>query len=95
MLSILTLFFSNHIPWIIIGICYVVCPLLMLSIRVLLARENKRRDNEPVDETYDDVYIEVIDSEGKRVEQKVPKVCSRSCLQCGPPLIRCARNIWT
>lgn len=52
----------------------------MLSIRVLLARENKRRDNEPVDETYDDVYIEVIDSEGKRVEQKVPKVCPRKCL---------------
>lgn len=47
----------------------------MLLIRVLLSRENKRRDNEPVDETYDDVYIEVIDSEGKRVEQKVPKVC--------------------
>ena len=43
-------------------------------IRALLARENKRRDAEPVDETYDDVYIEVITPDGKRVEQKVPKV---------------------
>ncbi|KAJ3546254.1 hypothetical protein NM688_g5536 [Phlebia brevispora] len=30
-------------------------------------------DAEPVDETYDDVYIEVITPEGKRVEQKIPK----------------------
>ena len=43
-------------------------------IRMLLARENKKRDNEPMDETYDDVYIEVVTPEGKTVEQKIPKV---------------------
>jgi MFS transporter, ACS family, allantoate permease len=63
----------NHVPWIIIGVCYIVCPCILLAIRHLLKRENKRRDAEPVDETYDDVYIEVTTAEGKRVEQKVPK----------------------
>ncbi|KAF7800177.1 hypothetical protein EIP86_011424 [Pleurotus ostreatoroseus] len=63
----------NHIPWIIIGICYVVCPMILLMIRYILQRENRIRDNEPVDETYEDVYIEVVTPEGKRVEQKVPK----------------------
>ncbi|PSR77467.1 hypothetical protein PHLCEN_2v7898 [Hermanssonia centrifuga] len=63
----------NHIPWIIIGICYVICPCILLAIRHLLSRENKRRDAEPVDEQYDDVYIEVITPEGKRIEQKIPK----------------------
>ncbi|KAI0759893.1 major facilitator superfamily domain-containing protein [Irpex lacteus] len=63
----------NHIPWLIIGICYVTCAVLMLSIRWLLARENRLRDAEPVDETYDDVYIEVVTPDGKRVEKKVSK----------------------
>ncbi|KAF8073573.1 MFS general substrate transporter [Lyophyllum atratum] len=48
----------NHVPWIIIGVCYVSCMALMLIIRWHLSRENKRRDNEPVDHSYDDVYIE-------------------------------------
>jgi len=63
----------NHVPWLIIGICYVVSGLLMLIIRFTLARENRRRDAEPADDTYDDVYIEVITADGKRVEQKVSK----------------------
>ena len=46
----------------------------MLIIRALLARENRRRDAEPADETYDDVYIEVVTPEGKTVEKKVSKV---------------------
>ena len=45
----------------------------MLSIRLLLSRENKRRDLEPRDTTYDDIYIErVID--GKVMQVKVEKV---------------------
>jgi hypothetical protein len=32
--------------------------LLLLVIRYILSSENKRRDNEPVDNIYDDVYIE-------------------------------------
>lgn len=64
----------NHIPWIIIGICYVVCPVLLLILRFLLAAENKRRDREPPDTTYDDVYIEVVQSDGKVVQKKLDKV---------------------
>jgi hypothetical protein len=47
---------------------------LLFSIRVLLARENKRRDAEPPDNSYDDVYVARIDEEGNRVEVKVSKV---------------------
>ncbi len=64
----------NHVPWEIIGVSYVVGPFTLLLIRALLAAENKRRDAEPPDLTYDDVYIEVITSDGKRVEKKVDKV---------------------
>jgi MFS transporter, ACS family, allantoate permease len=65
---------SNHVPWLIIGICSVTCMVLLFSIRLLLARENKRRDAEPLDYSYDDVYIMKVDDEGKRVEVKVSKV---------------------
>ena len=63
-------------PWIVIGICYVICPLLLLAIRYLLAAENKKRDQEEPDTTYDDVYIEHIDEDGKVVEKRVDKVFS-------------------
>jgi len=52
---------------------------LLFSIRLLFARENKRRDAEPPDYSYDDVYVTKIDDEGKRVEVKVSKV--RVCFQ--------------
>lgn len=71
---------SNHIPWTIIGICYVICPILMLLIRVLLLRENKKRDAEPRDDTYDDVYIEVVLPDGTRAEKRVDKVRSLSSI---------------
>jgi ACS family allantoate permease-like MFS transporter len=48
---------------------------LLFAIRVLLARENKRRDVEPLDETLDDVYVVTTDEAGNRSEVKVPKVC--------------------
>jgi hypothetical protein len=69
---------SNHVPWIIIGACTVSCMALLFSIRVLLARENKRRDTEPRDDSYDDVYVARIDEKGNRVEVKVSKVRVRS-----------------
>lgn len=64
----------NHVPWEIIGVSYVVGPFTLLTIRALLAAENKRRDAEPPDHTYDDVYIEVTTPDGKVVEKKVDKV---------------------
>lgn len=69
---------SNHVPWIVIGACFVSCMVLLFSIRVLLERENKRRDAEPRDDSYDDVYVARIDEEGNRVEVKVSKVRVRS-----------------
>ncbi|ETW84170.1 major facilitator superfamily [Heterobasidion irregulare TC 32-1] len=63
----------NRVPWIIIGVCYLACMLLMYSIRLLLSRENKRRDNEPHDDTYEDVYVEKVMEDGSRVEVKVLK----------------------
>jgi len=47
---------------------------LLYVIRVLLGRENRRRDMEPSDDTYDDVYVMKIDEDGNRVEVKVSKV---------------------
>ncbi|SJL04531.1 related to permease of the major facilitator superfamily [Armillaria ostoyae] len=63
----------NHIPWIIIGICYVCCMSLLLTIRFLLSRENKRRNTESTDDAYGDVYIERLTSDGKKEMIKVDK----------------------
>ncbi|KAF9049383.1 MFS general substrate transporter [Hymenopellis radicata] len=63
----------NHVPWIIIGICYLCCMALLLGIRFLLNRENKRRDNEPSDDSFDDVYIERMTADGQREMVKVDK----------------------
>ncbi len=54
---------------------------LLFIIRLLLARENKRRDVEPPDDSHDGVCIIKIDDEGKRVEVKVSKVRVRVCFQ--------------
>ncbi|ESK83753.1 membrane transporter [Moniliophthora roreri MCA 2997] len=63
----------NHVPWIIIGVCYVACALILLLIRLLLSRENKRRDAEPADDTYDDVWVERVNKDGKVEKVKVDK----------------------
>lgn len=47
------------------------CVVLLSSIRFLLAHENKRRDAEPPDYSYGDVYVMKTDDEGRRVEVKV------------------------
>jgi len=63
----------NHVPWIVIGVCYVVSIILLLIIRAHLVSENKRRDAEPIDTTYDDVYLEVKGSDGVMEKVKVDK----------------------
>jgi hypothetical protein len=58
-------------------VCYVIGPVLLLSIRALLARENARRDAEQaagVRDGYDDVRVLVDDGEGGLVERKVDRV---------------------
>ena len=56
---------------------------LLLSIRVLLARENKRRDAEPRDDSFDDVRVVRINEDGKRTEVKVSKVRAHSHRKAG------------
>ncbi|TFK33346.1 MFS general substrate transporter [Crucibulum laeve] len=63
----------NHIPWIIIGICYACCMALLLIIRYVLSTENKRRDAEPIDDTYDDVYMKRKGKDGVVEKVKVDK----------------------
>ena len=47
---------------------------LLLTIRFVLSSENKRRDREQLDESYDDVYIERIGKDGEVERVKVEKV---------------------
>ncbi|KAH8111692.1 MFS general substrate transporter [Phellopilus nigrolimitatus] len=63
----------NHVPWIVIGICYLICPMLMMLQRHILSKENKRRDQEPADDAYDDVWVRVSDESGNAIEKKVDK----------------------
>ncbi|KAI0066397.1 MFS general substrate transporter [Artomyces pyxidatus] len=63
----------NRVPWIIIGICWIVCVALLYAIRVLLKARNMARDAEPRDDTYDGVYVTKINEDGKREEVKVDK----------------------
>lgn len=46
----------------------------MLVLRTMLALENKRRDAEQRDETYDDVYIKTKLDDGTMVEKHVDRV---------------------
>ncbi|KAG2078464.1 MFS general substrate transporter [Suillus decipiens] len=62
----------NHVPWAVIGACYVACPALLLVIRAVLARENRIRDAEPVD-TSEEYVIERTTEDGKRIEVKIDK----------------------
>jgi hypothetical protein len=49
---------------------------LLLIIRYVLARENRLRDMEPPDETYNDVYVTKETADGRKIEVKVAKVRS-------------------
>ena len=48
--------------------------MLLLLQRWYLDRENKKRDREPLDTTYDDVWVKVIDDDGQIIEKRVDKV---------------------
>jgi len=47
---------------------------LLLLIRFILSTENKRRDQEQVDDSYDDIYIERMDKDGQVERVKADKV---------------------
>lgn len=61
----------NRVPWAILAACWAASLLILLATRFYLAAENRKRDSEPRDATYDDVYV--VDEKGE--EKKVDKVC--------------------
>lgn len=46
----------------------------MLMIRRILAAENDKRDLEPRDETYSDMYVDVVDANGDHTRRRIDKV---------------------
>jgi MFS transporter, ACS family, allantoate permease len=83
----------NYVPWIIIGISYLINILLLLAIRYFLAKENKLRDKETPDDRYIDVYVEIIDSDGKKARRMVDKV--RNLLLQTDVVLKNSRHFWT
>ncbi|PBK93896.1 MFS general substrate transporter [Armillaria gallica] len=63
----------NRVPWAIMGVCVVLRILTLLGIRYLLSTENRRRDAEPVDTAYADVYIERLKEDGVMEKVRVDK----------------------
>jgi len=63
----------NKVPFSIILACSFVCALTLLVIRWYLAAENTKREEEGPDGIYDNVYIQVLDENGRSVEKKVDK----------------------
>ena len=61
-------------PWTVIAGCNFAAAVTLLVILVVLVRENKKRDREQRDETYDDAYIKKELPEGNTIELKVDKV---------------------
>ncbi|KAJ3765358.1 major facilitator superfamily domain-containing protein [Lentinula raphanica] len=48
----------NHVPWAVIGACYVSAITLLLLLRLYMSRENRKRDKEPQGEAAEtDVYV--------------------------------------
>lgn len=64
----------NRVPWAIIIMCFIVCMVLLLLIRWELSAENKRRDQEPPSDKYDNVYVERLSPDGVPEKVKVDKV---------------------
>lgn len=61
----------NRMPWAILAACWAASLLILLAMRFYLAAENRKRDREPRDATYDDACV--VNEKGK--EKKVDKVC--------------------
>ena len=62
-----------HVPWTVIAICYTLSAALLLFQRYILNKENKKRDREPQDLTYDDVWVKLTNENGEVIEKKVDK----------------------
>ncbi|TFK22098.1 membrane transporter [Coprinopsis marcescibilis] len=63
----------NRIPWLIIALCVIVGALMLLALRIMLYFENKRRDNQPRDTSYDEMYMKKEEEDGTIIKQRVDK----------------------
>uniref|UniRef100_A0A0W0GE50 Major facilitator superfamily (MFS) profile domain-containing protein n=1 Tax=Moniliophthora roreri TaxID=221103 RepID=A0A0W0GE50_MONRR len=63
----------NHVPWALLAAGCGTSAILLFVLRTILAMENKRRESEEHDETYDNVYITHIKADGATEEKKVDK----------------------
>ena len=66
--------YSNYVPWAIIAAAIGACAILILGLRYMLYFENKRRDGEQRDETYDDVYLTQETKDGIQFDKRIDKV---------------------
>jgi ACS family allantoate permease-like MFS transporter len=64
----------NIVPWSVIAACYILCPVVLLGIRYMLAKENKKRESETHDSTYDEVFVKEKLDDGTIEIRKVDKV---------------------
>ncbi|PPQ93270.1 hypothetical protein CVT25_015268 [Psilocybe cyanescens] len=70
---ILTFRERNHVPWTIISACIGASFVLILTLRFMLHSENKRREAEKRDDSYDDVYFTEQLTDGTKKERKVDR----------------------
>jgi len=63
----------NIVPWSVIAVCQVLSSSCLLAIRYMLQKENKRRDAEGHDPTYDNVLVETKLADGTVELTKVDK----------------------
>ncbi|KAH9483910.1 putative transporter PB10D8.01 [Psilocybe cubensis] len=63
----------NHVPWSIISACIGVSFVLILTLRFMLYSENKRRDAEKRDESYDNIYLTQELADGTQTEKRVDR----------------------
>lgn len=61
--------YRNHIPWGVITATNLASAVALLVLRYLYLRENKRRDLETRDDTYDAVYIKTESGEEKQIDK--------------------------
>jgi ACS family allantoate permease-like MFS transporter len=59
----------NHVPWGVITATNFSSAVALLVLRYLYLRENKRRDRETRDDTYDAVYIKTESGENRKVDK--------------------------
>ncbi|KAK0211108.1 major facilitator superfamily domain-containing protein [Desarmillaria ectypa] len=63
----------NHVPWALLAACNLASGIFLLILRFMLSAENKRRDMNRHDDTFDDVYVTHVNADGTTEERKIDK----------------------